>query len=582
MANIPEGFELVEDTVPEGFELVAESGMDFGDTLRGAADIAGVAATGLGQQLTEGLSGIGGLVMGRGVDESVANAQALGALVPQAELGEPGQQLIQSLSERFNASPEIVQTIGREFMNLGQSVGDRVFDTTGSPLAATIARSLPEAIEAATGLKAAKALPGTIKAAESAIDGVVDSAKAQSPAKQKIAELLQQGSSDVSTAKFEIAGEPTTKLGRLMGDGVPKVQTSKEAVSAIKQGFDEGVIAEIKAAGNADKRAFKSMLDIMQRGKNNARFAATNRPSDVLGGSLMKRVRVIQGANRAAGKQLDSVAKNLRGKPIDINSAVDGFINDLSDIGISLSDDLTPNFKGSDIEGLAGPEAAINRIIARMKGDKAIDAHDVHRMKRFIDEQVTFGKNAEGLSGKTEGILKNFRRNLDQKLDSNFDEYNRINTGYSETIGALDALQEVAGRKMNLTGPNADKATGTLMRRVLSNAQSRITLLDSVEQIESVAKKFENFKGKIDPRAIDGPKLPSKIDDDLLSQVLFVEELESRFGALARTSLKGQVEQAVKQGPGAIVIDVVAKTAEKARGINDENAFKAMRDLLNK
>jgi hypothetical protein len=132
---------------------------------------------------------------------------------------------------------------------------------------------------------------------------------------------------------------------------------------------------------------------------------------------------------------------------------------------------------------------------------------------------------------------------------------------------------------MNLSGPNADKATGTLMRRVLSNAQSRITLLDSVDDIEKIAKKYERFKGELDPTRIEGP-FTSTLDDDLLGQVLFVDELDAVFGTTARTSLQGQVEQAVKQGPVGVAAEAVAKGAEKLRGINEENAFKSIKELL--
>jgi hypothetical protein len=214
-----------------------------------------------------------------------------------------------------------------------------------------------------------------------------------------------------------------------------------------------------------------------------------------------------------------------------------------------------------------------------LKGVGGVDGLSAHKMKRVIDNNVTFGKSQTGLSGDAERALKSFRAGIDDALDSAFPEYNRLNTAYSETIGALNSLQEVAGKKMKLNGPNADKATGTLMRRVLSNAQSRITLLDSVNDIEKIAKKYERFHGKLDPTRIEGP-FETSLTDDLINQTLFVDELDSRFGTTARTSLSGQVEQAVKQGVGGVAIEAVAKGAEKLRGINDDNAFKAIRRLL--
>jgi len=596
--EMPDGriarFEVAEGTTPEQAQAQIAQIIERGvfqqqeppstpaDTIAGIGDIAVTTAAGLGKSAVEGIAGIGGLLMGKSAGESIEAAQAIG--IPDVQLGEQGQALVQTISEKFQASPQMVQDIVNAVMNLGPSIGESVFQATGSPLAATAASILPEALEAATGLKGGKAV---IKAAgdvatPAAID-VADIFTRQSPAKQKIAELIKSGSTDIDVARFKL-DKPDLK-------GRPTVKADPIAKEALKQGFDEGVIAAVKGAKGPDKIKMLEMTSIMERSKKNARFAADNRPSDVLGESVMSRLRIVKRANKAAGQRLDEVAKSLKGKEVDFNPAIDSFVQDLDDIGITLSRNesgvMTPNFKGSDIEGLAGPEAAINRIVKRMTSDKTPDAFELHRMKKFIDEQVTFGKNAEGLAGKTESILKSLRRNLDQTLDTNFTEYDRINSAYAETISALDAFQEVAGKKMNLTGPNADKATGTLMRRVLSNAQSRITLLDSVNEIERVAKKFENFKsGKPDPRAIEGPKPPSKINDDLLNQVLFVDELDAQFGTTARTSFQGQIQQAAEQAakakisPVGAAIDLVAAGADKARNINDESAFKAIKELL--
>lgn len=586
MASVPEGFELVDETIPEGFEVVEAVPVEP-DTLAGIGDIAATTAAGLGKSAVEGIAGIGGLLMGKSAGESIEAAQAIG--IPEVQLGEQGQALVQNISEKFQASPQLVQDVVNAVMTLGPSVGESVFQAAGSPLAATAASILPEALETAGGLRAGKAAVSTAGDVAAAVEAP-EIFTNQSPTKQRIAQKIAAGEFDRETAGFSLETPKRTAsdiINEVDQSGLPiakpRVQANIFEQEAIKQGFDKGVIASIKGAKQPDKLKMQQMVNIMERGKNKARFAATNRPSDVLGDSVMTRLRIVRKANKAAGQRLDEVAKSLKGKQVDFNPAVDSFVNDLDDIGITLNrvdGVVIPDFKGSDIEGLAGPESAINRIVKRMTSEKTPDAFEIHRMKKFIDEQVTFGKNAEGLAGKTESILKSLRRNLDQSLDSNFPEYDRINSAYSETIGALDAFQEVAGKKMNLTGPNADKATGTLMRRVLSNAQSRITLLDSVNEIERVAKKFENFRGKLDPRLIEGPKGPSKINDDLLNQVLFVDELDSVFGTTARTSLQGQVEQAVKQGPVGIAVEAAAKGAEKLRGINEENAFKAMKDLL--
>jgi hypothetical protein len=66
---------------------------------------------------------------------------------------------------------------------------------------------------------------------------------------------------------------------------------------------------------------------------------------------------------------------------------------------------------------------------------------------------------------------------------------------------------------------------------------------------------------------------------------MFVDELESIFGATAKTSLQGDVQKAALQAAkGGGLIDRGAQAAEvaikAAKGVNEDNAIKAMEKLL--
>lgn len=484
---------------------------------------------------------------------------------------EEGKQALQDIG-----GSELVQSIGTALKGAEKTLGDAGFDLAG-PIGGTIGAVIPTAILEGLGLAAPAIAARTAKTVGKAATETKEVAKQlfqyQSPAKQKIAELIETRTGDIETARF--------KLGESLAEGSPKVIKDRVAVEAIKQGFDEGVIAAVKGSSTADKQAFKKMVNIMEKGKKNARYAMENRPSDVVGDLLMGRLRVVQKANKNAGKKLDQVAKSLKGKPVEFQPSVDTFIDDLENMGISLDMDragkVKPNFRGSDIEGLAGPESVINRMVKRLSTTKPPDAFELHRLKKFIDEQVTFGKNAEGLAGKTESVLKKLRRNLDRTLDENFPKYDEVNTQYAETISALDSFQDVAGKRMDLTGPNAEKATGTLMRRIMSNAQSRINVLDSVNEIENVAKKFGGKLG--DQLQITGP-VDKAFSNDLLSQILFVDELDAVFGPVARTSFQGQIVQAIPTSKADLIKKAVGAAAKKVRGIDEKGAFKSIKELL--
>jgi hypothetical protein len=370
-----------------------------------------------------------------------------------------------------------------------------------------------------------------------------------------------------------IKNKPDSRVAKYMIDGQGKVVNDPVAKEVIKQGLDEGTVATIKGASAKDKQAMNKALDILEQRKLDKKYAALNRSSDVVGETAMDRVKFVQSANQKAAQQLEGVAKSLKGQSVDPTPAAQSFIDDLSDLGVTFSNGK-PVFKGSNIEGVTPAEGLITKIINRMKevGD---DAYDLHNLKKFIDEQVSYGKAGEGLTGNTERIVKALRSNIDSLLDNNFAQYNQVNTQYSTTRQALDSFLDAAGSKFDITKAGAEKQLGTLMRRLLSNAQSRVQVQNALDDIQNVA---ETFGGKF--------------DDDIISQMVFVDELERVFGSQAPTSFQGGIEKGIQKGVNVarklkdttgmfdLALEGIGTGIEKARGINEENLIKSLRQIL--
>ena len=203
------------------------------------------------------------------------------------------------------------------------------------------------------------------------------------------------------------------------------------------------------------------------------------------------------------------------------------------------------------------------------------DANELHKLKKFIYEQLTYGKAGEGLTGNTERIIKGLASNVDDLLDTNFPRYNRVNTQYSTTRKAIDQFVTSAGAKFNPNSPNANARIGTLARRLLSNAQSRTDVLNSLNNLQEVAEKYGG-----------------KFSDDIVTQTVFVNDLERLFGTQAPTSLAGEVSKGVQKatsfagklksttGIFDLALQKSGEVIDKARGINEENLIKAIRQLL--
>jgi hypothetical protein len=452
----------------------------------------------------------------------------------------------------------------------------------------------------ATGAKAAgeAAATGVRVAGKEAVDIVADITgglikRDQSPAKQEIARILEGGGDDMITAKF-LLDPPTapaqSALGRALQSGAPTVSASPEGVAAIKQGFDEAFVAIAKGASKADKKAIGRMLDEMEAIKKNPREAIDRRPSNVVGDLLGDKFNIVLKANKQAGKKIGKVVKSLKNEPVDIIAPIVAFEEGLNDLGINLTHKSgggrNVNFDFSRVP--PGDRAPIREAVRVMNlAGEDITAFKAHEMKKVLDNNITYGKVKTGLSGDGEKVLREFRKGLDSALDSTFPAYNEANTVFAGTIKALDAFQEVMGKKIDLTTDSGRSSIGTMTRRITSQAQTRGRVTDAAKGIQAAADKYG---GALD----DALKIEGEIDrsliNDLPTQIVALNALERTFGAVGvDTGFLEQVGQGVKRGVTAAATGskfgiaeggVKVADALKSRKINEKEAIKAMRDLL--
>ena len=380
---------------------------------------------------------------------------------------------------------------------------------------------------------------------------------------QIIKQQLAQVPDSVDTVKFRLSGT--------------QVVPDNEALSAIKQGWKDGTIASIKAASDKDRQAMTKMLNIFKMGEKSEKFRSLNRAADILGDTVDSRIQFLSSANKQAGADINRIANDqLRGQRIDFDPAINTFIDDLGTLGVKVELDVNgvakANLQGSDIQGDRQAQRVLNMVLERLSTVKAPDAYGIHTAKRFIDTQVDFGKRslANPLTAQAERTLKTLRRNLNTTLGDNFPEYKAANAKYSDTITALDDLQKAAGTNIDFDSANANKALGVAMRKLTSNYGTRANLIDALDQANQSSVKYG-----------------MRLDDDIINQLIFVNELDRMFGAAAQTSLKGQVAEAMQTGVdiargGAArrAVELLAEKAEELRGINKENAVKAMEELL--
>jgi hypothetical protein len=315
------------------------------------------------------------------------------------------------------------------------------------------------------------------------------------------------------------------------------------------------------------------MVNDYQRILNDSRYGQTRQVTDVVGESALKRVEAIDKINQVAGRQIDKAAQSLKGVKVDVTREVDEFTDSLAGIGVKIeptSKGVKINYKDSDFEGMKKSQKVINNVVSRMYNTKSPNAYDVHRMKKFIDNNVTFGGGKTGAEGKAESLIKGLRRNLDGYLDGISKNYDKANTKYADTVTVLNDVKGVAGKN----GINA-RTLGLLANRVDSRAVSSARIGDIYSSLDDVAAKYGvRFKDSVSDlhiiaNSIDNT-LPNVVNNSLQGQVGNAASKALDKGAeLSQSTVFGSALRAGKAG-----IDKFSKD----KSVNAQ--IKALKDLL--
>lgn len=343
----------------------------------------------------------------------------------------------------------------------------------------------------------------------------------------------------------------------------PKQQKSVEI--ARQQGIDDVDTQFIQSMKPADKIKADKMISLAEKASVDKRVI--ERPIDIVGDSMLERVKFIENQNKVAGSEVNAVAKSLRGQVVDANPVAQKAKELIDDLGVQQLPNGKLNFSNSVFKNTPELQKKLQKFIQEVPAGQA-DAYDVHIFKKSIDELVDYGTKGEGLKGNSERILKALRSTADDVLDNTFEAYNAANTDFRVTKQVLDEAKDLFGKK---TGFGKERG-GQLLRSVFSNNTQRPRVLKLVENLDNVSKAY----GK-------------EFTDNLVDQALFTEILEDIYGTQATTSLQGQVGRAVKgtqkvlegiRDPIKGLGEAAATIAEKTIGVSPENKKKILKALL--
>ena len=495
------------DAIPE--RTLGESVIGAGDALLTAGTAATGGALGFGAGTVTGILGelTGRLQPGEGLEE----AQALAAKLTRAPATKAGQEYLKDVGDVLGTLPPVLGATPVVGLNTAK-VGMPKFASSRNKMISSIANDVPENVQKSFTKKLCK------DKFQPHIFGMVKEAR--------------------------------------------------------RQGFDEGVTTLVANASPITKRGMMRQVGVVERAKGNARIRALERTADIPGEALVRQHDFVLRNKEQAGVQLGRVAKKLKKESVNIDEPINSFLDGLDRLGVKFDEKGKPNYKSAIFEDNAPAEALVNTVVRRIKrndGFSEIDGLSAHEFKKFIDEQVSYGKQTEGGLGKVEGVVKSLRREVNDSISSISKDYKQANKQFSDTVTVLDELESVAGKKLDFSGRYADKAAGTLLRSQTNNTKGRANLLTVIEDLEGIANKYGG-----------------SFDDDILSLSIFADELDTIFGTGATTSLRGEMAKggvdaaidASQMGLGAVVVAGAKEGARRIRGINEKNQLKSIKKLL--
>lgn len=356
---------------------------------------------------------------------------------------------------------------------------------------------------------------------------ILEGLRKQQEAKIPVKILVSGGDEKATQIKPFVSGKAAAynfddELGKAVKDKRFQTALTETAVPA-----DD--LALIKASQKSDYKSYKDMIKIAQSDN----VYDVEKPISRVGDTVKERIKFIAGEQGKAALAIDETARTTLSKTIPkITQAVNSFEDDLVSKGIDINKvdkagNLTKEaFDDSDYADIPGVQRVFNTILKRARAlqERGFAAH---QLKRFIDEQVEYGKTAEGLTGSADRMVKNFRRAVDTILDESDEAYNKANVNYATAKKARDAVKKLFGKDFDVNADYSSMRAGEVMARILGNASAKP--LQAIDELETAARE-----------------LGGKFDDSVIAQVRFADLLEDITGAPTR-SLSGQVERAGKR-----------------------------------
>lgn len=354
-------------------------------------------------------------------------------------------------------------------------------------------------------------------------------------------------------------------------DGKKIVDT--RATEALKSGIADQDIAFIKNSSPEDKKIFTRAMKVAEQASKDKTYA--RQPVEEAGRVIIDQANTVEAARQKVGHELGVVRSKLADVPVDIVGTADNFYKDLSDAGISVTDeglDFTKS-KYANVPKIQKILESVHQRIAAVGDTSNVKSVDLIRQQ--LGTEVDLGTLEGNLDKSAKRILQKVYANLGEDITFIDPQYAELSDQYSKLSTAMDYFQRALGKDFEATNLKSSLKAGEVGRRMLGNAASRPLAI--VENIQDLARAY-GYDKNIDSR----------------SQILFANFLEDLFGTTQSQSLQSQMTKGVnaaEEASGALtdvatgnasglLSKAVRKGLNLVRNITPERQIEAVRALI--
>ncbi len=349
--------------------------------------------------------------------------------------------------------------------------------------------------------------------------------------KEEIAAALLRGEPNANTAGY-ILEAPDVAVG-----GMPKLVKDAPAKAVLKTGDEPSIVALIDKSDPLTRRNMERMVNVTDNLMIDK--SVKGRALDVVGNSIINRYRVLDTANKIAGKMVNAEAKKLTGQ-VDLGYTINNFQRGLAERGVEVTPEGL-DYSASIFSKLPTTQKVLDNIYSDLLANPNMDAKKAHFFKRAVTKSAQFGANVEGVDSDAVSLIRGVRAGVNEALGKTNTAYANANKHYSDTVGQLEQLTDAAGVKVDFDGPNSGRAAGTVASRILTNYGSGPNVDTALTNLTDLSRKYlsgvEGFDSKLLQKATK--ITPEDLADDLFNQAQFAIYLEQKIGTNATRSMTG-------------------------------------------